>query len=1201
MPIQLGDVKLKASTVMDDVPEGGGAPSAHVIEDNKSNEIFKDISESDRARGRLNMSKIFVSVETPDTDTYLGANMIVARPPEDPNVSITLFTTGEVYDTRAQAQSRVESYLNKGPEWAGYLYENHIAGQRVIQLFQRVNSTLPNIGQTLVLVQDEGLPAAIEQYVRATEVSAVQRTFTYNGDQDYQALIVTVSLSDPLRTDFRGSPASRSFTRLDTATKMRDTVVADAGTYVGVTPLALPISIGDFTINAETIFTQLVPSSQAETPISDIRMNGMATALVATGAPVTRTLTLGFTTSQSLHVGAPIYPTSLSVTRNGVTLTDKGGLLMNAGVEVGQVDYDNGILTLSTNVFGTAAGSHTVTFAPAALPEMISEQSMVRITPENRSLSYVFTLGNAPLPGTMTLSYLAQGRWYVLRDAGDGRLVGSDSAYGAGTVSYTTGSVVVTLGALPDVGGALVIQSYSEVMLDRMPTADLANSGKAYVAINTDGAMTEEPGGKSLAPGSVTVGWSHGGETKTATDNGFGILSGDATGTVDYSAGVVRMSPNVLPARGTPLLLDSSVNTGLSQDRVVLTGGNIGTPNIVPKSVRFVLPIDAYFSWGGTGLFPAGAETRTYSVTVRDNGAGVLYTNDFAVNYLTVEVGMIDYATGEINVNVLPNFPLSTYWFGPAITGTNLIGGTTILNWDQYQGPKTAICSVQPGTMATVNYATGTPGADSVGGIINELHVGAIAVPNRVLRGVSFRIGASQYQQMTDDTLVRNIDAETGVGIPSGAVYSAIGSIVLTNWVTGDSPAIADWRGVMVPPSEGVAAPFTAFNTVFRTAAAPIRPGSLSILGTMQDGTTFNVTAGTDGKINGARVKGRVDYEYGLVQLYFVNPDGPADRNVDLTWLAIPGLTTIPADLVQLNSLRYNAVSYSYLPLDASLLGIDPVRLPSDGRVPIFRPGSMVVIGHTKKGLPFTPNNGQTINLARTRLSRAVVRDNTGTAVYTGYSTDLEAGLLTFSDVSGMAAPVTIEDRIEDMAVVRDVQISGELTFTRPMTHNYPTTGTYVSSAIEFGDMKARVPVTFDQASWDGVTWADTPVSAVAPATYNTTLAPIIVTNEGASTERFALQFTSSTQFRVIGEHVGGIATGDINTDCAPINPATGAPYFTVRALGWGTGWSAGNILRINTIGPLGSVWAVRTTQPGPEAGINYTFDLLARGDVDRP
>ena len=178
MPILSGDIKLVASQVMDDVPEGGGAPTATAIVDGASNAIFPDISELDRAGGRINLRKLHVHVQTADRDTYLGGNVIVADPPDDPNVSVTLFSTKETFDRRASAQSRVEAYLNKGPEWAGYLYENHIAGQRVIQLFQRVTDVLPNVGQTLVLTWNEGQSNQKEQYVRATKVSAVERTFT---------------------------------------------------------------------------------------------------------------------------------------------------------------------------------------------------------------------------------------------------------------------------------------------------------------------------------------------------------------------------------------------------------------------------------------------------------------------------------------------------------------------------------------------------------------------------------------------------------------------------------------------------------------------------------------------------------------------------------------------------------------------------------------------------------------------------------------------------------------------------------------------------------------------------------------------------------------------------------------------------------------------------------------------------------------
>ena len=237
MPIQSGDVKLLKSAVMADVPEGGGAPTGNQISDGVSNAIFPDISGVARAGGQVSMRKVFASVHTDDTDTYFGANVIVAEPPQDPRVSVTMFSTESVFDTRSQAATRVESYLNKGPEYAGYLYENHIAGQRVIQIFQRQAIDPPVVGQTIVLTYNEGLVSEVTQYVRATSISSVLRTFyDVNSSSEYPAKIVTMEISDALRTDFIGSPAAKSFTKATGSTKIRETTVADAGTYVGVVP-----------------------------------------------------------------------------------------------------------------------------------------------------------------------------------------------------------------------------------------------------------------------------------------------------------------------------------------------------------------------------------------------------------------------------------------------------------------------------------------------------------------------------------------------------------------------------------------------------------------------------------------------------------------------------------------------------------------------------------------------------------------------------------------------------------------------------------------------------------------------------------------------------------------------------------------------------------------------------------------------------
>lgn len=1197
MPIQSGDVKLVRSAVMADVPEGGGAPTGSVIPDGASNAIFPDISELDRSGGRVNMRKVVVSVQSDDTDTYLGANMIVAEPPADPRVSVTLFSTKQTFDTRGQAVKRIEAYKIAGPEFDGYLFENHVQGQRVLQVFQRAGAASPVVGQSLVLVENEGKSTEKRQAVMVTEVSSVQRTFTYAGGGspvDYNATVLTLSLSDRLRFDFTGSPASRLFARLSAATLIRETVVADAGTYVGVVPLVVAAQTGDFSVQASSIYTQLVPSAQTETPLADIRTNGVSAALVATGDPITRSLTLGFTTTQALHTGAPIYPGTLSITRGSVVLNDAGQDLLLGSEQVGTVDHENGIVTLLTDVFGATAGTHAVRFTPAAVPDLLSEQSVHRVTAESVSLNYAISLGNPPIPGSVIVSYMAQGRWYVLRDDGNARLRGIDVSYGAGTVSYETGSLVITLGALPDVGSALLLQAQSAAVQQQSSNTALVNSGKLYIPINSSGALSEEPGGKAITPGSVTLAWQVGEVTRTAADDGLGNLTGDASGTVAYSDGVVRISPHVLPPYETTFLLDITSNERLVASNVLLQDGNLGVTNIRPGSLRFDLLLNAQYTWGNSFIVNAGATTKSVTVQVFDR-AGQLYFRDTDSAGTLRSCGTLDYATGAIHV--VPPVVTVADDLGPIISGLGGTGTATYL-WNLLGAPNKTRAFTLAATRASIEYATDMPSADSMGVQATELRASIKMVPQRVLRGVSFSVGGKLYVQAADNTLMADPSPTLGGGTPSGNVLAALGQVRVLDWATGASSTVNNWRGLQVPPSEGVEAPFCAFQTAFRTAAAPLRSGSLSVRGSMQDGTVFNVTAGANGKINGTRVKGLVDYETGLVQLYFVNPEVSTGLTVDLAFLGIDGVGTMFADLALLPSIRYNAVSYSYLPMDAELLGIDPVMLPSDGRVPIFQRGGRAVVGHTGV-IEATVSNGQTVDCGRVRLSRVRVVDVAGEVVHSGYTFDLEAGTVTFVDVAGYAQPVRIEHRIEDMGLVQQVDINGRVTFTRQLSHDYPL-GSYLSSALTAGDLFARVSTVFDQRTYTEA-WADAPQGDSATATFNNSQYPIAVTNRGAVTERWQLRFTSATAFNVIGENVGVIAVGDTSSPTAPINPATGVPYFTVPWQGFGNGWISGNVIRFNTIGAELPVWVVRTVQQGAGTVDDDKFTLLVRGDVDNP
>ena len=65
---------------------------------------------------------------------------------------------------------------------------------------QSIDAELPRIGQTLVLVQNEGATNERNQYIRTTEVSAVKRKFEDSQGKMVDMNVVTCSISDALRT-----------------------------------------------------------------------------------------------------------------------------------------------------------------------------------------------------------------------------------------------------------------------------------------------------------------------------------------------------------------------------------------------------------------------------------------------------------------------------------------------------------------------------------------------------------------------------------------------------------------------------------------------------------------------------------------------------------------------------------------------------------------------------------------------------------------------------------------------------------------------------------------------------------------------------------------------------------------------------------------------------------------------------------------
>lgn len=441
-------------------------------------------------------------------------------------------------------------------------------------------------------------------------------------------------------------------------------------------------------------------------------------------------------------------------------------------------------------------------------------------------------------------------------------------------------------------------------------------------------------------------------------------------------------------------------------------------------------------------------------------------------------------------------------------------------------------------------------------------------------------------------------------GINSGRIDYAAGTAQMTDYVVGPDPAAITLQSLWTRRSAWKTA-----SIFMRTQAAPIKPTGYVLTLTDTAGNALTATGDLSGNLLGAHMWGHIDYQTGVVELQF----GDFVLDATLTaaqkaewWYDAADVGAVEAGKiwrpwpVDPTTLRYNSVAYFYLPLDADIVGLDPVRLPPDGRVPKYRVGSYVVIGHTGVVPAATYTDGQTVNCARERLSRVYLVGADGQLIRTGYAPNLDAGTIAITDVTGWVQPVVVKHRIEQMARVADVQIDGTLKLTKQLAHNFPS-GSIVSSAIMAGNLRARALPVFDQQTWDGVTWSDVTVGNPAPSTYNDGAFPVVVTNAGAMTERFALRvLTGGTDVEVIGEHVGNLGTFSRNTTIAPINPISGAPYFTLAAAGWGAGWVPGNTLFLPTVGAYYPLVAIRATQPSEAIGTDYAFELTERGDIDR-
>ena len=769
------------------------------------------------------------------------------------------------------------------------------------------------------------------------------------------------------------------------------------------------------------------------------------------------------------------------------------------------------------------------------LPINLESQSFP-IDIDNQGYVFVQTLLPYPTKNTLQVHYISQGNWYTLYEDGNGVLKGVDESHGTGTLDEF-GNVSITTGALPDITSEIIFQwgstsIHTELLQDSDLSLDSEIKATATTYPNSD---------------DMTFTW----DDKTAHCTG-GIITGDATGYVNATA--IEFRPLELPTAGATIATSWTANAGgvipsHSEDTTIQMVDN-GTQYTFNRgdTSRATLYLDVtpadYNADGGRANYSEQIQTQT--LVFSD-------TQVFAkVNGYSVLVGALNPTTGAVVIEKnLLNFSFveqtwekksSHWWKSKNWTVTrrervtvNCVASTIEVDVTRYFD---SVIS-PPLEAGTFNFT-----ADTIEIQFEHRGIDVLADTVRInLNGKAY-------------TIEGGVVLDNGVNV--GEFNEVSNTITLNTWATGSDALTASTGLYQYNVKQYVQ------DMVFITESNPVASRSLQINAIDVDGNHVTGVADANGNIAGGGFEGTIDLELGIVLLSNDNPVESVD-------------------------IKYNCVSYNYLPLDAELLGLDPIRLPSDGRVVIYQKGDVIVVSQDEE-LTVTVAANHLLDLGEVRLESC---ETTATDAII----DLDSGKIVFPT----AGTYDIKYRFEDMALLTYVDISGALKTSRPLSHNYTAGKAKVASLLIAGDLFARYTNLFDQKTWTGV-FSDNLIGDEAPVAYNDTLYPITVTDDGAITERLAIVFTSSTAFKLIGENIGQIAVGTVNADFAPINPISGKPYFTLDLRGWGAGWATNNVLRLNTIGATYQMNVIRTILQGESENPidSDKFALQFRGNVNK-
>lgn len=616
MALQSADMRFALPADLTQSANGGGPPTSRLVPDGASNAWFPDLSPDARVGGLSEVCHGFAVLRNTDTDPLLGANMILAEPPDDPNVSITLIKSPSTFARRPDLVKIIEATSAPGPEFNGFLLENHTAASRVIRLAQRPGAIPPGVNTSLVLVLNEGQITQQTQYVRVRRVTVSDETFTTADGQgnpvDFQVQVCVCELYSELEFDFAGSPPSRFYSRNITKTLTRTVTFSDAGTFYSASRLRVAVTDPEaMEIKVDSVFVQIVPNTRTETPLLNQMSAGVRTVdlvdylgtLQVSAASHTQRIFLteantGF--SYVFKLEPPPAPNSIAVSYVALgswnTLIDDGAGNIGSGPGSGTALYSTGDVSVTTEFVPDFNTFLLITHADTAPFVNNCPSGPVSITTLPPEFELDITPG-ANLTGA-TVNWLSAA---VAKTAaiGAGGVLSGDAT---GLAVSATGKVYIRPAAMPDPGTNFTISFQTRPTLTEAITGATPDAG-GFIAFTT---------AQEAVPGTLAVKWT---TARQVSKSGGADLSGTSS---KESSTTLALGTGPYPwsaRNGVTSVRTKIVNSTYSESTTTS-----GTDTLV---VQHAITDDGAGGFGAPALGSVNYAAKTASLRVVSQGASV--------------------------------------------------------------------------------------------------------------------------------------------------------------------------------------------------------------------------------------------------------------------------------------------------------------------------------------------------------------------------------------------------------------------------------------------------------------------------------------------------------------------------------------------------------------------------------------------------